>query len=40
MLFAAVHESGVGHDSDEPFTAGYVRSLGGSSHAAFALEMT
>jgi hypothetical protein len=29
MLFAAVRESGYGmHDSDEPLTAGHVRSSG------------
>jgi len=27
------------HDSDEPITAGYVRSWGWSGHADFALEM-
>jgi hypothetical protein len=28
------------HDSDEPITAGYVRSLGRSGHADFELETT
>ena len=32
--------SAFGHDSDEPITAGYVRSLGWSGHADFALETT